>query len=109
MTRNFKNDETTINGLILLSTIDQLKLLGTVGSDILKDFNLPEIKSNEVYPRKIRGQIHELVKERFGEKALYYLGVEQFNTEGSENFFIWRQRDKSLIYVISKVILKEGL
>ena len=87
MTRNFKNDGTTITGLFLLSTIDQLKLLGIVGSDILKDFNIPEIKPSEFYPRKIRGQIHELVKERFGEKALYYLGVEQFNTEGSEHFF----------------------
>ena len=65
MTRNFKKDGTTINGLILLSTIDQLKLLGIVGSDILKDFNIPEIKPSEFYPRKIRGQIHELVKERF--------------------------------------------
>ena len=45
MTRNFKNDGTTINGLILLSTIDQLKLLGIVGSDILKGFNVSEIKS----------------------------------------------------------------
>ena len=40
MTRNFKNDGTTITGLFLLSTIDQLKLLGIVGSDILKDFNI---------------------------------------------------------------------
>lgn len=94
MTRNFKNDGTTINGLILLSTIDQLKLLGIVGSDILKGFNVSEIKSEVWYPRTIRGQIHEAVKDRFGEKALYYLGVEQFNTEGAENFFYQATKNK---------------
>ena len=94
MTRNFKNDGTTINGLILLSTIDQLKLLGIVGSDILKGFNVSEIKSEAWYPRTIRGQIHEAVKDRFGEKALYYLGVEQFNTEGAENFFYQATKNK---------------
>ena len=94
MTRNFKNDGTTINGLILLSTIDQLKLLGIVGSDILKGFNVPEIKSDVWYPRTIRGQIHEAVKDRFGENALYYLGVEQFNTEGAENFFYQATKNK---------------
>ena len=94
MTRNFKKDGTTINGLILLSTIDQLKLLGIVGSDILKDFNVSEIKSEAWYPRTIRGQIHEAVKDRFGENALYYLGVEQFNTEGAENFFYQATKNK---------------
>ena len=94
MTRNFKKDGTTINGLILLSTIDQLKLLGIVGSDILKGFNVSEIKSEAWYPRTIRGQIHEAVKDRFGEKALYYLGVEQFNTEGAENFFYQATKNK---------------
>ena len=94
MTRNFKNDGTTINGLILLSTIDQLKLLGIVGSDILKGFNVSEIKSEVWYPRTIRGQIHEAVKDRFGENALYYLGVEQFNTEGAENFFYQATKNK---------------
>ncbi len=94
MTRNFKNDGTTINGLILLSTIDQLKLLGIVGSDILKGFNVSEIKSDVWYPRAIRGQIHEAVKDRFGENALYYLGVEQFNTEGAENFFYQATKNK---------------
>ena len=52
MTRNFKKDGTTINGLILLSTIDQLKLLGIVGSDILKGFNVSEIKSEAWYPNQ---------------------------------------------------------
>jgi len=94
MTRNFKNDGTTINGLILLSTIDQLKLLGIVGSDILKGFNVSEIKSEAWYPRTIRGQIHEAVKDRFGENALYYLGFEQFNTEGAENFFYQATKNK---------------
>ena len=94
MTRNFKKDGTTINGLILLSTIDQLKLLGIVGSDILKGFNVSEIKTEAWYPRTIRGQIHEAVKDRFGENALYYLGVEQFNTEGAENFFYQATKNK---------------
>ena len=94
MTRNFKKDGTTINGLILLSTIDQLKLLGIVGSDILKSFNVSEIRSDVWYPRTIRGQIHEAVKDRFGENALYYLGVEQFNTEGAENFFYQMTKNK---------------
>ncbi|GIS23985.1 MAG: hypothetical protein CM15mP124_4650 [Alphaproteobacteria bacterium] len=65
MTRNFKM-MVLLYTLLFLSTIDQLKLLGIVGSDILKDFNVSEIKSEAWYPRTIRGQIHEAVKDRFG-------------------------------------------
>ena len=83
-----KRDSTTIKGNIVISTVDQLSLLGDVGSNIKNEVNLQEIDANKWYPREIRGKIHQKVVERFGEKALYYLGLEQFNFTGvEENFF----------------------
>ena len=82
-----KRDSTTIKGNIVISTVDQLSLLGDVGSNIKNEVNLQEIDANKWYPREIRGKIHQKVVERFGEKALYYLGLEQFNFKGVENFF----------------------
>ncbi|GIS23984.1 MAG: hypothetical protein CM15mP124_4640 [Alphaproteobacteria bacterium] len=34
------------------------------------------------------------LKIDLGENALYYLGVEQFNTEGAENFFYQATKNK---------------
>ena len=82
-----KRDSTTIKGNIVISTVDQLSLLGDVGSNIKNEVKLQEIDANKWYPREIRGKIHQKVVERFGEKALYYLGLEQFNFRGVENFF----------------------
>ena len=70
-----KRDSTTIKGNIVISTVDQLSLLGDVGSNIKNEVNLQEIDNNKWYPREIRGKIHQKVIERFGEKALYYLGL----------------------------------
>ena len=62
-----KRDSTTIKGNIVISTVDQLSLLGDVGSNIKNEVNLQEIDNNKWYPREIRGKIHQKVIERFGE------------------------------------------
>ena len=84
-----KRDSTIIKGNIVISTVDQLSLLGDVGSNIKDEVNLQEIDTNKWYPREIRGKIHQKVIERFGEKALYYLGLEQFNFRGVEEKFFF--------------------
>ena len=83
-----KEDTTTIKGNIVISSINQLLLLGEVGKNIRNEVNIQEIDPEKWYPRDIRGKIHQKIVERFGEKALYYLGLEQFNFAGvEENFF----------------------
>ncbi len=87
MKRIFKQDGTKIIGGIVISTVEQLKFLGIVGEEVLEKFNIKEIDKEKFYPRSIRGKIHQIILERYGEKALYYLGVEQFNSAASENVF----------------------
>ncbi|MEC6997150.1 MAG: adenylate/guanylate cyclase domain-containing protein [Pseudomonadota bacterium] len=83
-----RDDTTTIKGNIVISSINQLLLLGEVGKNIRNEVNIQEIDPEKWYPRVIRGKIHQKIVERFGEKALYYLGLEQFNFAGvEENFF----------------------
>jgi len=83
-----KEDTTRIKGNIVISSINQLLLLGEVGKNIRNEVNIQEIDPEKWYPRVIRGKIHQKIVERFGEKALYYLGLEQFNFTGvEENFF----------------------
>ena len=70
--------ETQIKGLIAISSVNQLDLLGDVKNDILDsidfgDYDLKNIDPKKYYPRSIRGKIHEQVLQRFGESALFYL------------------------------------
>ena len=87
MVRIFKDDDTKIIGAIIASTIEQIKFLGPIGEEVLKKFNIKEINKEKFYPRAIRGNIHEIILDRYGEKTLYYLGVEQFNSITSEGVF----------------------
>ena len=82
-----KIDGTIIIGAILLSTIEQVKFLGSIGEEVLKKFNLKEVDKEKFYPRAIRGNIHQNVLNNYGEKALYYLGVEQFNNIANQEVF----------------------
>ena len=87
MVKLIKIDETVIIGAILLSTIEQVKFLGSIGEEVLKKFKIKEVDSTRFYPRAIRGNIHQNVLNNYGEKALYYLGVEQFNNIANEGMF----------------------
>ena len=76
--------ETQIKGLIAISSVNQLDLLGDVKNDILdsidfENYDVNNIDPNKYYPRSIRGKIHEQVLQRFGESALFYLGFKQFD------------------------------
>ena len=59
MAKLIKIDGTIIIGAILLSTIEQVKFLGSVGEEVLKKFNLKEVEKEKFYPRAIRGNIHQ--------------------------------------------------
>ncbi len=96
MVRIFKDDGTKIIGGIIASTIEQIKFLGPIGEEVLRKFNIKEINKEKFYPRIIRGNIHEIILDRYGEKTLYYLGVEQFNSIASESVF--REAFKSKKY-----------
>ena len=87
MAKLIKIDGTIIIGAILLSTIEQVKFLGSIGEEVLKKFNLKEVDKEKFYPRAIRGNIHQNVLNNYGEKALYYLGVEQFNNIANQEVF----------------------
>jgi adenylate cyclase len=82
-----KLDETVIAGSIVRSTIDQLGLLGVVGEEILADMDVSQFQPDGKYHRSIRGKIHQTIKARFGQDALFYLGFEQFNKKSMENIF----------------------
>ena len=64
-----KEDTTTIKGNIVISSINQLLLLGEVGKNIRNEVNIQGIDPEKWYPRVIRGKIHQKIVERFGEKA----------------------------------------
>ena len=119
-----KIDGTIIIGAILLSTIEQVKFLGSIGEEVLKKFNLKEVDKEKFYPRAIRGNIHQNVLNNYGEKALYYLGVEQFNNIANqevfkknlqkekynlENFKIINKTDKKKNIKQQQIIIRERL
>ncbi len=87
MVKLIKIDGTQIIGAILLSTIEQVKFLGSIGEEVLKKFKIKEVDSTKFYPRALRGNIHQNVLNSYGEKALYYLGVEQFNNIANQGVF----------------------
>ena len=81
------SSETMISGSIVVSTVEQLYLLGDVGEEILAKADLPTIDPNHLYPRSIRGNIHQEILDRFGDAALFHLGLEQFNNDGFDKSF----------------------
>ena len=60
MVKLIKIDGIIIIGALLLSTIEQVKFLGSIGEQILKKFKLKEVDKERFYPRAIRGNIHQM-------------------------------------------------
>jgi class 3 adenylate cyclase len=73
---NIKN-QSMIPGASLASTIKVLAGLGPLGEKVLKQSGISEIDSKKNYPSEIRLKIFDEVYERFGEDALYTIGIEQ--------------------------------
>ena len=65
MVKLIKIDGTVIIGAILLSTIEQVKFLGSIGEEVLKKFKIKEVDSTKFYPRAIRGNIHQNVLNNY--------------------------------------------
>ena len=83
--------ETQIKGLIAISSVNQLDLLGDVKNDILNsidfgNYDINHIDPNKYYPRTNREKIHDELLKRFGEEALFYLGFKQFDFINFEEF-----------------------
>ncbi|MDC3081369.1 adenylate/guanylate cyclase domain-containing protein [Paracoccaceae bacterium] len=70
-------NQSTIPGASLASTIKVLAGLGPLGEKVLKQSGISEIDSKKNYPSEIRLKIFDEVYERFGEDALYTIGIEQ--------------------------------
>ena len=66
-----------IPGASLASTIKVLAGLGPLGQKVLKQSGISEIDPKKNYPSEIRLKIFDEVYERFGEDALYTIGIEQ--------------------------------
>ena len=73
---NIKN-KSTIPGASLASTIKVLAGLGPLGEKVLKQSGISKIDPQKNYPSEVRLKIFEEVYERFGEDALYTIGIEQ--------------------------------
>ena len=73
---NIKN-KSTIPGASLASTIKVLAGLGPLGEKVLKQSGISKIDPQKNYPSEIRLKIFDEVYERFGEDALYTIGIEQ--------------------------------
>jgi len=69
--------QSMIPGASLASTIKVLAGLGPLGQKVLKQSGISEIDPKKNYPSEIRLKIFEEVYERFGEDALYTMGIEQ--------------------------------
>ncbi len=70
-------NQSMIPGASLASTIKVLAGLGPLGEKVLKQSGISEIDSEKNYPSEIRLKIFDEVYERFGEDALYTIGIEQ--------------------------------
>ena len=70
-------NQSMIPGASLASTIKVLAGLGPLGEKVLKQSGISEIDSKKNYPSEIRLKIFDEVYERFGEDALYTIGIEQ--------------------------------
>ena len=66
-----------IPGASLASTIKVLAGLGSLGQKVLKQNGITEIDPKKNYPGIIRLKIFDEVRERFGEEALFTIGIEQ--------------------------------
>ena len=69
--------QSMIPGASLASTIKVLAGLGPLGQKVLKQSGISEIDPKKNYPSEIRLKIFDEVYERFGEDALYTIGIEQ--------------------------------
>ncbi len=67
--------ETTLSGAAIQSTIKQVSMIGDIGKEILEEFGVTKIDIDKEYSYKLRGAIHEAVRERFGKEALFFCGM----------------------------------
>ena len=70
-------NQSMIPGASLASTIKVLAGLGPLGEKVLKQSGISKIDPQKNYPSEIRLKIFDEVYERFGEDALYTIGIEQ--------------------------------
>ena len=70
-------NQSMIPGASLASTIKVLAGLGSLGQKVLKQNGITEIDPKKNYPGIIRLKIFDEVRERFGEEALFTIGIEQ--------------------------------
>ena len=90
--------ETMMSGAALMSTVTQTQSLGNIGQEVLESFGINTVELEKKYSYRIRGAIHEAVRSRFGEEALFYFGYTQL--DGYASVF------KALGYPIEKYIKK---
>ncbi len=70
--------EVTIPGKSITSTIDTMKSLGSIGTEVLFSLGIKEIDPDKQYPVSVRSSIHDEALNRFGEDSLVNFGFGVF-------------------------------
>ena len=68
--------EVTIPGRSINSTINSMKSLGSIGTQVLNDHGIDIVDLEKNYPVKIRSAIHEEILNRFGPVSIEICGFQ---------------------------------
>ena len=68
--------EVTIPGRSINSTINSMKSLGSIGTQVLNDHGIDIVDLEKYYPVKIRSAIHEEILNRFGPISIEICGFQ---------------------------------
>ena len=68
----------TIAGRSIVSTIETLSALGSIGNAVLQEHGITTIDPGGRYSFEIRRAIHDAILSRFGEIAIYAFGFNNF-------------------------------
>ena len=90
--------EVTIPGKSISSTIDTMKSLGSLGTDVLSSLGIDIIEPEKQYPVSVRSSIHDEALNRFGGDALVSFGFgvfESYPKYGENIRAIWQKCEKN--------------
>ena len=70
----------SISGGALESIVKTMTILGDIGKEVLKKYNIKSINKDISYPIRIRTEIHKEVFKQYGKVALEFIGFSQGET-----------------------------
>ena len=73
-------EQFSISGGALESIVKTMTILGDIGKEVLKKYNIKSINKDISYPIRIRTEIHKEVFKQYGKVALEFVGFSQGET-----------------------------